>query len=144
MKEGGRQGGIPSKRRDQKRKQRELLKANTEKYGTLPKTPGKKKKVLSKIVSTLSSCCKTAVFTSAWRKLDHNIILDWPKISSGLRETVISFLEKPDIMSYCKSGRKDTDYIDKDGNGESQYRSCHYMLWALKEIVSMFNSEHDD
>ena len=47
-------------------------------------------------------------------------------------------------MSYCKSGRKDTDYIDKDGNGESQYRSCHYMLWALKEIVSMFNSEHDD
>ena len=47
-------------------------------------------------------------------------------------------------MSYWKSGRKDTDYIDKDGNGESQYRSCHYMLWALKEIVSMFNSEHDD
>ena len=87
---------------------------------TLPKTPGKKKQVLSKIVSTLSPCSKAAVFTSAQRKFDHNSILGQPKISSGLRETVILFLEKPDI-SYCKPGRKDMAYIDKDENGESQY-----------------------
>ena len=66
-----------------------------------------------------------------------------PKISSGLRETVISFLEKLDI-SYCKPGRKDTVYIGKDENGESQYQPHHYMLLTFKEIVSMFNSEHDD
>ena len=154
------------KRRDQKREQRELLKANKEKYEAqklkdrlrekkavieatllttvtstsssessyssrqslgkavahtvrmLCKTPGKKKQILSKIVSTLSPCSKTTVCTSAWRKLDHNSILGWAKISSGLRETVISFLEKPDI-SYCKPGRKDMVYIGKDENGES-------------------------
>ena len=82
--------------------------------------PGKKKQVLSKIVSILSPCSKTAVFISAWRKLDHNSILGRLKISSGLRETVISFLEKPDI-SYCKPVRKDMVYIGKDENGESQY-----------------------
>ena len=87
---------------------------------TLPKIPGKKKQVLSKIVSTLSPCTKTAVFTSARRKFDHNNILGLPNISSGLRETVISFLEKPDI-SYCKPVRKDMVYIGKDENGESQY-----------------------
>ena len=111
------------KRRDQKREQRELLKANKEKYEAqklkdrlrekkavieatllttvtstsssessyssrqslgkavahtvrmLCKTPGKKKQILSKIVSTLSPCSKTTVCTSAWRKLDHNSIL---------------------------------------------------------------------
>ena len=84
----------------------------------LCKTPGKKKQVLSKIVSTLSPCSKTTVYTSAWRKLDHNSILGRAKISSGLRQTVISFLEKPDI-SYCKPGRKDMVYIGKDENGES-------------------------
>ena len=82
--------------------------------------PGKKKQVLSKIVSTLSPYFKTAVFTSARRKLDHNSILGRLKISSGLRKTVISFLEKPDI-SYCKPVRKDMVYIGKDENGESQY-----------------------
>ena len=36
-----------------------------------------------------------------------------------LRETVISFLEKPDI-GYRKPDRKDTVYIGKDENEESQ------------------------
>ena len=72
----------------------------------LPKTPGKKKQVLNKIVSTFFPCSKTAVFTSAQRKFDHNSIWGRPKISSGVRKTVISFLKKPDI-SYCKPGRKD-------------------------------------
>ena len=54
---------------------------------TLPKTPGKKKQVFSKIVSTLSPCSKTAVFTSTQRTLDHNRVLGRPKISSELRES---------------------------------------------------------
>ena len=107
----------------------------------LPKIPHKKKQVFSKIVSTLPPCCKTALFTSTGRKLDHNSILGWPKISSELRETVISFQEKP-YVSYCKPGRKDLVYIGKDENEESHYRLRHYMLWTFKDIVSMFNSEH--
>ena len=95
------------------------------------------------MVSTLSPYSKTAAFKSAQRKLDHNGILGWPKISSGLIEAVILFLEKPDI-SYCKPGRKDTVYIGKDENRESQYQPHHYIFWTFKEIVSMFNSEHDD
>ena len=95
-----------------------LGKAVAHSIRTLSKTPHKKKQVLSKIVSTLSPCSKTTVCTSAWRKLDHNSILGRAKISSGLRQTVISFLEKPDI-SYCKPGRKDTVYIGKDENGVS-------------------------
>ena len=100
---------------------------------TLPKTPGKKKQVLNKIVSTFFPCSKTAVFTSAQIKFDHNSILGRPKISSGVRETVISFLKKPDI-SYCKPGRKDVVYIGKDENEESQYQPRHYMLWTLKDV----------
>ena len=109
------------------RSRQSLGKAVARTISTLPKIPGKKKQVLSKIVSTLSPCSKTAVFTSAWRKFDHNNTLGQPKISSGLRETVISFLEKPGI-SYCKPGRKDTVYTGKDENGESQYRLHHYLL----------------
>ena len=99
----------------------------------LPKTPGKKKQVLNKIVSTFFPCSKTAVFTSAQRKFDHNSIWGRPKISSGVRKTVISFLKKPDI-SYCKLGRKDVVYIGKDENEESQYQPRHYMLWTLKDV----------
>ena len=91
----------------------------------------------------MSPYSKTAVCTSARRNLDHDSILGRPKISSGLRETIISFFERPGI-SYCKPSRKDMVYIDKDENGESQFRCRHYMLWTLKEIVSIFNSEHDD
>ena len=120
-----------------------LGKAVAHSIRTLSKTPHKKKQVLSKIVSTLSPCSKTALFTSTGRKLDHNSILGWPKISSELRETVVSFLEKPDV-SYCKPGRKDLVYIGKDENEESHYWLRHYMLWTFKEIVSMFNSEHYD
>ena len=61
----------------------------------LPKTPGKKKHVLSKIVSIFPPCSK----------MQYNSILGWLEISSELRETIISFFEKPDI-SYCKPCKK--------------------------------------
>ena len=35
-------------------------------------------------------------------------------------------------------------YIGKVENGESQDWPHHHMLWTFKEIVSMFNSKHDD
>ena len=54
----------------------------------------------------------------------------------------MSFLERPDI-SYCKPGRRDTIYCGKNENGEKVCKPKHYLLWSLKEVVDMFNNEHD-
>ena len=54
----------------------------------------------------------------------------------------MSVLECPDI-SYWKPGGRDTIYCGKNENGEKMYKPKHYLLWSLKEVVDMFNNEHD-
>ena len=55
----------------------------------------------------------------------------------------LSYLEHPDI-SYCKpGGRRDRIYCGKNENSEKVYKPKHYLLWSLKEVVDMFNNEHD-
>ncbi|KAK6182014.1 hypothetical protein SNE40_009785 [Patella caerulea] len=79
----------------------------------LPHSPRKKIAVLSKVVSDLSpssraSVIKHPVSAPAGRK---------PKLSSNIRQSIVEFLESPNI-SYTCPGRKDQLYCgkDKDGN----------------------------
>ena len=58
------------------------------------------------------------------------------------KEVVMSFLKCPNI-SYCKPGRRDKIYCGKNKNSEKVYKPKHYLLWSLKEVVEMFNNEHD-
>lgn len=107
---------------------------------TLPQTPVKKKQIISKILSNFSPTSKGEIFASA-RKSTSSA----GRPSSGTiknKEVVMSFLERPDI-SYCKPGRRDTIYCGKNENGEKVYKPKHYLLWSLKEVVDMFNNEHD-
>ena len=52
---------------------------------------------------------------------------------------LVEFLDRSDI-SYNNPGRKDSVYIGKI-NGESLYMQKKYLLWPLREIVSIVNSQ---
>ena len=64
-----------------------------------------------------------------------------PTIPEETRKALVSFLERPDI-SYCKPGRGDTVYCGKNQAGEKIYKSKHYLLWTLKELVEIFNIDN--
>ena len=104
------------------------------------KSPFKKTQIISHLVSYLSPNSKGQVFASSRRRI--GTCLGWPSVSTEKRDTVKSFPERPDI-SYCKPGRRDTIYCGKNQQGEKEYKSKHYLLWSFKEIVQMFNAEHD-
>ena len=116
-----------------------LGKAKAKTLKSLPKSPGKKRQVLSRIISSLSPVSKKHVFTSARKKLSLNA--GRPSISDDTKETIKAFLERPDI-SYCKPGRNDTVYCGKNNEGIKEYKSKHYLLWTIREILDLFHKEH--
>ena len=67
--------------------------------------------------------------------------LGCPVISAEFKERVIHFLERPDI-SYCKPGRADTVYCGKNNRGDKIYKSKHYLLWTIQDMVELFNIEN--
>ena len=88
-----------------------LGKAAAKALRNLPKSPGKKRQVLTNLISNLSPNTKSHVFTSARRKVSLSVCC--PCISEETKCQIIAFLERPD-MSYCKPGRADTVYCGKD------------------------------
>ena len=106
----------------------------------LPKSPRRKREVISALVSSLSPSSKNHLFKTARRKLQ--VTTGWPCNLSSIKDNIIFFLERPDI-SYCKPGRQDTVYCGKNDKNEKIYRSKHFLLWTIKELVALFNKEHD-
>ena len=105
----------------------------------LPKILQKKAQILSHLVSHLSPNTKAKVFCSARKEI--SLELGRPVISAEFKERVINFLERPDI-SYCKPGRADTDYCGKNNSGDKIYKSKHYLLWTIQDMVELFNIEN--
>ena len=105
----------------------------------LPQSPRKKAAVISHLVSNLSPSSKTNVFESARKKLTS--YMGRPTIPEETRKALVSFLERPDLP-YCKPGRGDTVYCGKNQAGEKIYKSKHYLLWTLKELVEIFNIDN--
>ena len=52
-------------------------------------------------------------------------------------QTIILDFLKSEGMTYTMTGKQ--AYIEKDENNVSQYKSKHYLLWTLKEMLSMLN-----
>ena len=104
----------------------------------LPKSPRKKREVISALVSSLSPSSKNHVFKTSRRKLQ--VTTDWPYILNKIKDSIISFLERQDI-SYCKPGRQDTVYSRENNKNEKIYQSEHFLLWTIKELVAPFNKE---
>ena len=104
-----------------------------------PQTPVKKKQIISKILSNFSPTGKE-IFASARKSTSSAGCPSSGTIKN--KEVVMSFLKLPNI-SYCKPGRRDTIYCGKNKNSEKVYKPKHYLLWSLKEVVEMFNNEHD-
>ena len=46
-------------------------------------------------------------------------------------------------ISYFNPGWKDTVYMGKDASGERVYTE-KYLLWNLREIITMFNSDQNE
>ena len=116
-----------------------LGKATARTTRALPKSLQKKAQILSHLVSHLSPNTKAKVFCSARKEI--SLELGHPVISAEFKERVINFLERPDI-SYCKPGRADTDYCGKNNSGDKIYKSKHYLLWTIQDMVELFNIEN--
>ena len=54
-------------------------------------------------------------------------------------QTIILDFLKSEGMTYTVTARKEQAYIEKDENNVCQYKSKHYLLWTLKEMLSMLN-----
>ena len=116
-----------------------LGKATARATRALPKSPQEKAQILSHLVSHLSPNTKAKVFCSARKKISSE--LGHPVISAEFKERVIHFLERPDI-SYCKPGRADTVYCGKNNRGDKIYKSKHYLLRTIQDMVELFNIEN--
>ena len=116
-----------------------LGKATARATRALPKSPQKKAQILSCLVSQLSPNTKSKVFSSARKKI--SLELGHPVISAEFKERVIHFLERPDI-SYCKPGKADNVYCGKNDRGDKIYKSKHYLLWTIQDMVELFNIEN--
>ena len=54
-------------------------------------------------------------------------------------QTIILDFLKSEGMTYTMTARKEQAYIEKYENNVCQYKSKHYLLWTLKEMLSMLN-----
>ena len=116
-----------------------LGKATARATRALPKSPQKKAQISSHLVSHLSPNTKAKVFCSARKKI--LLELGRPVISAEFKERVVHFLERPDI-SYCKPGRADTVYCGKNSMNDKIYKSKHYLLWTIQDMVELLNIEN--
>ena len=91
----------------------------------LPKSPRRKREVISALVSSLSPSWKNHVFKTARRKLQ--VTTGQPCNLNNIKDSIISFLERPDI-SYCKPRREDTVYFGKNDTNEKIYWSKRFLL----------------
>ena len=105
-----------------------LGKATARATRALPKSPQKKAQSYH-LVSHLSP---NTVFCSARKKI--SLELGHPVISAEFKEKVIHFLERPDIL-YWKPRRADTVYCGKNNRGDKIYKSKHYLLWTIQDMV---------
>ena len=105
---------------------------------SLPKSTLLKVKVLSTLVKNLSPKSKSSVFNNARKSLSFK--------KQGRKTTdtsqLVSFLEQPSI-SHCVPGRKDTVYMGKV-DGKSVFKRKHYLLYNIRELVALYNEEHQE
>ena len=52
---------------------------------------------------------------------------------------IISLLQRPDL-SYTCPGRRDQVYVGKTKDGDKDYRTKHYLLWKLSEMLPLINT----
>ena len=95
----------------------------------MPKGPHKK----AEIIQRLATKYKLRINLKEKRGRPRKELTEREKI------WLVEFLDMSDI-SYTNPGRKDSVYIGKI-NGESQYMQKKYLLWPLREIVSIANSQ---
>ena len=102
-------------------------KATARAIKNLPKSPRRKREVISALVSSLSPSSKNHIFKTTRRKLQ--VTTNHLCNLNNIKDSIISFLERPDI-SYCKPGRKDSVYCGKNDKNEKIYWSKHFLLWT--------------
>ena len=95
----------------------------------LPKSPHKK----AEIIQRLATKCKLRINLKEKRGRPCKELTEREKI------WLVEFLDRSDI-SYTNPGRKESVYIGKI-NEERQYMQKKYLLWPLREIVSIANSQ---
>ena len=95
----------------------------------LPKSPRNKAEIIQRLAT------KYKLRTNLKKKLGR----PRKELTEGEKIWLLEFLDRSDI-SFTNPGRKCSIYIGRI-NGESQYMQKKYLLWPLREIVSIANSQ---
>ena len=106
----------------------------------LPKSPRKKTKVIQCLIHNLSPSSRGNLSKMMRWQPEPSSKGCHPSLSDKKKEFLLAFL-KSEGMSYTMPGRKDQVYVGKDENGKRMYKAKHYLLWTLREILSMLNRE---
>ena len=95
---------------------------------TLPKSPRKRKEVISALANKFKLCIKPTQSKAGRPKNE---------LTESEKERFKNFLDKPDI-TYATPGRKDYRYVGKVG-GKSQYVQKQYLMWTLNDLLNIAN-----
>ena len=95
---------------------------------TLPKSPRKRKEVISALANKFKLCIKTTQSKAGRPKNE---------LTESEKEWLKNFLDKPDI-TYVTPGRKDHSYVGKI-DGKSQYVQKRYLMWTLNDLLNIAN-----
>ena len=106
----------------------------------LPKSPWKKTKVIQCLIHNLSPSSRGNLSKMMKWQPEPSSKGRHPSLSDEKKEFLLAFF-KSEGMSYTMPGRKDQVYVGKDENGRQMYKAKHYLLWTLREILSMLNQE---
>ena len=96
----------------------------------LPKSPGKKREVVQKLVSNV---LKVKVPFSSDKKRGRPV----KEMSIEEEEWLSEFFKRPDITRHSPR-RKDNVYIGKV-DGERKYLQVRYLLWTIKQALTIAN-----
>ena len=108
----------------------------------ISRSPEKRKQVITHLLQSLSPSSKADVYKNAWLTSTPSK-QGRPSVSVTVKGKLLLFLKQPDIF-HCNPGQKDTVYMGKDASGERVYAEKYHLLWNLREIVTIFNSDQNE
>ena len=95
---------------------------------TLPKTPRKRKEVISTLANKFKLRVKPTQSKAGRPKNE---------LTESEKQWLKNFLDKPNI-TYVTPGRKDDRYVGKV-DGKSQYVQKRYLMWTLNDLLNIAN-----
>ena len=111
---------------------------------SLPKDRSQVAEIVSEIVKDMTPTKKKMVVSQLRCTPTTNPALGRPlSLDEERTAFILSVLEREDV-SYTMPGKKDQVYVGKDSEGNSSYKTKHYLLWTISDVLGIMNAEDSD